>query len=361
MKKILKSKQLYCILIVENVVKGGNMKDPKVLYILISLFCIFAIIAGIYAQFIDADMGGLNVADEPAENVVPEPTQEEIKSHFSNLLTNTLNLGGFDTTGIQKQDMEKEIVYTAFAREETADNYDININIPLINIRSELANSLNQITQADFVNKANDIISNTESDIMTRYSVDYAAYVNGNVLSLVIRSTLKEGDSAQRIIVRTYNYNLDTNTQATLNDLITMKRLNRDDVNNKIIEVCTEANQNAQTLQNMGYNEIFMRDLTSEIYNVDNAGAYFLGPNGELYIVYAYGNSDFTSEMDIILFGEMGTSDDTTSSEQEGQQDGTTNIVSNEISGEVNSVVTNEVTNEVGNEIINETTMPQTT
>ena len=104
-----------------------------------------------------------------------------------------------------------------------------------------------------------------------------------------------------------------------------------------------------------------MRDLTSDIYNVDNAGAYFLGPNGELYIVYAYGNSDFTSEMDIILFGEIGTSDDTTSSEQEGQQDGTTNIVSNEISGEVNSVVTNEVTNEVGNEIINETTMPQTT
>ena len=242
------------------------MKDPKVLYILIILFCIFAIIAGIYAQFIDADMGGLNLADEPTENVVPEPTQEEIKSSFNDLFTNTINLGEYDTTGIQKQNGEEEIVYTVFERAETTENYDININIPMINIKNELANSLNQITQADFVNKANDIISNVNSDIMTLYNVDYVAFVNSDILSVVIRSTLKEGNSAQRIIVRTYNYNLDTNTQVSLNELITLKRLNRDDVNNKIIEVCTEANQNAQTLQNMGYNEIFMRDLTSDIY-----------------------------------------------------------------------------------------------
>ena len=55
----------------------------------------------------------------------------------------------------------------------------------------------------------------------------------------------------------------------------------------------------------MGYNEIYVRDLTSDIYSVDNAGAYFLGPNGNLYIVYAYGNSEFTSEMDIVMFGDL--------------------------------------------------------
>lgn len=278
------------------------MKNPKILYILITVFCVFAIIAGIYAQFIDVNQGGINIAEEPTVNQVVEPTQEEIKDEFNDLFTNTLNLGGYDTTGIQKQNGEQDIVYTAFERSEQSTNYEISINIPVINIKNELANSLNQITQADFVNKANDIISNTESTIMTRYNVDYVAYVNGDVLSLVIKSTLKEGDSAQRIIVRTYNYNLSNNTQVSLNDLITMKRLNRDEVNNKIMEVCTEANESAQTLQNMGYNEIFMRDLTSDIYNVDNAGAYFLGANNELYIVYAYGNNEFTSEMDIILF-----------------------------------------------------------
>ena len=34
----------------------------------------------------------------------------------------------------------------------------------------------------------------------------------------------------------------------------------------------------------------------------DDTGAYFLGPNQELYIVYAYGNGEFTSKMDIVLF-----------------------------------------------------------
>lgn len=330
------------------------MKDPKVLYILIILFCIFAIIAGIYAQFIDADMGGLNLADEPTENVVPEPTQEEIKSSFNDLFTNTINLGEYDTTGIQKQNGGEEIVYTVFERAETTENYDININIPMINIKNELANSLNQITQADFVNKANDIISNVNSDIMTLYNVDYVAFVNSDILSVVIRSTLKEGNSAQRIIVRTYNYNLDTNTQVSLNELITLKRLNRNDVNNKIIEVCTEANQNAQTLQNMGYNEIFMRDLTSDIYNVDNAGAYFLGPNGELYIVYAYGNSEFTSEMDIILFGEIGSY----TAEAGGHAEEVLNEINNSILS--NETVGGELINEMSNAVLNSEVVTET-
>lgn len=278
------------------------MKNPKTLYILISIFCVFAIIAGIYAQFIDADYGGLNIANNDNPDIISDKTQQEIKSEFNNLFINTINLGEFDTTGIQKNDNTQEIVYTAFNIEEETENYEINMKIPVINIRSELAYTLNQITQANFVNKANEIIQGKNTGVRTIYTIDYAAYVNSNILSLVIRSTLKEGDSAQRVIVQTYNYNLNTNEQASLVDLITIKMLNRDEVNNEIMRVVTEANEEAQSLQNMGYNEIFVRDLTSNIYSVDNAGTYFLGPNQNLYIVYAYGNNQFTSEMDIVLF-----------------------------------------------------------
>lgn len=278
------------------------MKDPKILYILIGAFCVFAIIAGIYAQFIDTSLGDLNISNEPNENVIQEPTQDEIKTSFNSLFTNTLNLGGFDTTGIPKEDNTKDIVYSAYEIDENTDTYDINIHIPVINIRSELTNTLNQTTQQIFVNKANEILQNQDTTRKAIYSIDYTAYVNSNILSLVIKSTLKEGSSAQRVIVQTYNYNLDTDTEASLVDLITLKRLNVAEVNSKIRQVVTEANQESETLQNMGYNEIYVRDLTSDIYSVDNAGAYFLGPNGNLYIVYAYGNSEFTSEMDIILF-----------------------------------------------------------
>lgn len=276
------------------------MKNPKVLYILISLFCIFAIIAGIYAQFIDASPTGTGVAEEE-QNVIQEKTQDEIKSDFNDLFTNELNLGTFDTTGIQKNDQTQEIVYS-LSTERVNEFCEINLNIPVINIRSDLSNTFNSMTQADFVNKANEVIQNTDSTKKIIYTVDYTAYVNSNILSVVIKSTLKEGNSAQRVIVRTYNYNLSTNQEASLVDLITMKMLNKDEVNNKIMQVVTAENQEAENLQNMGYNTVFVRDLTSDIYSVDNAGAYFLGPNQELYIVYPYGNSEFTSEMDIILF-----------------------------------------------------------
>ena len=277
------------------------MKNPKVLYILISLFCIFAIIAGIYAQYIESDQANTNLAQED-EKIEQEKTQEKIKADFNNLFINELNLGGFDTTGIAKINNEHDIVYSAIDREEVTENYEINIHIPVINIKNELANTYNSMTQADVINKANDVMQNTDKTKKAIYSIDYAAYVNNNILSLVIRSTLKEGSSAQRIIIRTYNYNLSTNQEASLIDLITIKRLNKDEVNNKILQVVKAENQEAESLQSMGYNQIFVRDLTSDIYNVDNAGAYFLGPNGELYIVYAYGNGEFTSEMDIILF-----------------------------------------------------------
>lgn len=278
------------------------MKNPKILYILISVFCVFAILAGIYAQFIDADYGGLDLAAEDANKIAGEKSQVEIKDEFDQLFTNTINLGNFDTTGISKINAEKDIVYTVYEKLEITDNYEVDIHIPIINVRSDVATRLNQNTQTIFVNKANDVLQNTDASNKAIYSIDYTACVNGNILSLVIMSTLKESTAAQRIIVQTYNYNLSTNTEASLIDLLTMKQLNRDEVNSKIMEVVTQADEEDRALQNMGYSQVYMRDLTSDIYTVEKAGGYFLGPDNTLYIVYAYGNGEFTSKMDIILF-----------------------------------------------------------
>ena len=277
------------------------MNKTKMMYILISAFCLFAIIAGIYAQFVEKN-GNTNIANENKQNGETKKTQEEIKADFNDLFTSTLNLNGYDTTGIQKINPGEEVVYSAYDIEEQTEAYEVNMHIPVINIKSELTTTLNQITQANFINKANEILQKTDTTNKTIFSIDYVAYINSNILSLIIRSTLKEGSSAQRVIIQTYNYNLSTNTQATLVDLINIKMLNKDEVNDKILEVVTKANEEDKALQNMGYNEIFVRDLTSNMYNIDNAGSYFLGTNEELYIVYPYGNNEFTSKMDIVLF-----------------------------------------------------------
>lgn len=285
------------------------MKNTKIIYILISIFCVFAVIAGIYAQFIEKDNGSTSKAEEnnassnTNSSIVDEAnSQTEIKANFNNLFTNTINLGGYDTTGIQKLQKDEEIVYSTGDIKNSTDKYEIDMNIPLINIDNDFAKTLNNTTQTVFVNKANEIIADTESTVKTIYSIDFVAYVNDDILSLVIKSTLKEGSSAQRIMIQTYNFNLTTNTEVTLTDLATVKMLNRDEVNNRIKEVATEANEEAQALQAMGYSETYVRDLTSDIYSIDGANVYFLGPNKELYIVYPYGNNEFTSAMDIVLF-----------------------------------------------------------
>ena len=150
------------------------MKNPKILYVLISIFCVFAVIAGIYAQFIDVNHGGLDIASEVEQNAnatnsntINTDSQTEIRAKFNNLFTNTLNLNNYDTTGIQKINKEEDIVYSIVDMQESTDKYELNMHIPAININNDLATTLNNSTQTTFINKANEIIADTESTVKT--------------------------------------------------------------------------------------------------------------------------------------------------------------------------------------------------
>ena len=56
---------------------------------------------------------------------------------------------------------------------------------------------------------------------------------------MVILSELKEGNSNERIIIQTYNYNLETNQMVNVNDIIKQKNINTANANNKIKnEIC---------------------------------------------------------------------------------------------------------------------------
>lgn len=278
------------------------MKTPKTLYILIGIFCVFALIAGIYAQTIE---GKGNNPATPSKDKGEVPVQKDaatIKAEFQELFTNTLNLNGFDTTGIIKTKEDKEIVYTAYDLNRNEEAYEIHIKVPVVNIKNEVANSFNTITQSVFVTRANEVLSKTDTTSKTIYSIDYVGYVNGDILSLVIKSTLKEGTNAQRVMIQTYNYDLVTGQKVSLNDIITKKAFNKEEVNQKIKIVVEEADKEAKAIQNMGYETSFSRDLASTMYTVDNSSTFFLGENGKLYVIYAYGNQNFTSEMDIVLF-----------------------------------------------------------
>ena len=177
------------------------MKNPKILYVLIGAFCILAVIAGIYAQFFvkDEDKDNIilpNLNTTTDDNVV-EKTAEEIKTQFTNLFTNVLNKGEYDTTNIQKIVTQNDIVYSAYDIEDKKESYEIDIHLPVMNIQGEVPTSFNKITQDLFANKASEIM-NSQNATKTLYQIDYVSYINGDILSLIIKATLKEGNNPQR-------------------------------------------------------------------------------------------------------------------------------------------------------------------
>ena len=102
------------------------------------------------------------------------------------------------------------------------------------------------------------------------------------------------------IIFKSYNYNLATNKQVDINELIQLKNIDKTNANKKIKEEIEKSQEQNTKLAELGYNTI-TRDATSDTYKIENAKEFFLGDKGYLYIIYPYGNKEYTSEMDIVI------------------------------------------------------------
>ena len=282
------------------------MKKRNIIYIVIAIICIVAIVAGVYYQIFSEKPKQNEIANEIVET--PDPVEiidpEILKEEFNSLFDNSFDNQGYDTTAIQKITglEEQEIIYAAYnIKEEKDERYSVDINIPVFNVQGDVAAEFNSTTQSIFANKAGDVLS--RSDKYTIYNVEYTSYLNENILSLVIKSTLKEGNSAQRIIVQTYNYDIITGKKLTLNEVLDAKGIKLKEVNKKIERQVEEANKQAEAIADAlaGTGQtIYRRDVNNAMYVTDNVNHFFLGLDGEIYIVYPYGNSNFTSEMDII-------------------------------------------------------------
>ena len=79
-----------------------------------------------------------------------------------------------------------------------------------------------------------------------------------------------------------------------------MKNVTKQQANTTIREEIKKVQQNVEELSKLGYN-VYPRDYTSDIYNINNVTEYFIGEDNALYIIFAYGNQNITSEMDIVI------------------------------------------------------------
>lgn len=282
------------------------MKKRNILYIVIAAICVIAIIVGVYAQ-VFGDKPKQNTIKNEVINTGDDDTAtdpEVLKQEFNSLFNNSFDDQGYDKTTIKKLAgyEEQDVIYAVYRiKEEKDEKYSVNINIPVFNVDGEVASEFNATTQSIFANKAGNVLSNSQS--YTIYDVEYVGYLNENILSLVIKSTLKEGNNPQRIIVQTYNYDITTGKKLTLNEVLEAKEISEKEVNKKIERQVTEANKNAEALSEAlagAGQTIYKRDVNNAMYVTDNVNHFFVGLDGQIYIVYPYGNSNFTSEMDII-------------------------------------------------------------
>lgn len=281
------------------------MKEAKIIYVIISIICVISIIIGVFEQFFNKKDDNTNIStngkvEEPIEQI-KEKTMEEIKDEFNAIFINSFSSEGKDISDIERINKEKNIVYAAYNIQQENDFFNIDLNIPVINIKGDIPKEFNKITQEVFVKKANEVMENTNVSEKIIYSIDYAAYINGDILSVIIKSSLKQGNNPQRIIVQTYNYNIKTKEKVTLSNIIEQKNIDEQKLKSKIDRALQIVKREEEILTQSGYS-VYVRDLNSDVYKLENITNFFLDNDEKLYIIFAYGNQNFTSELDIVKY-----------------------------------------------------------
>ena len=282
------------------------MEKRLIMYAVIIIVCIISIGIGIYAQFFykEGDTDHLMIGSNTQSKEEVNEQEEQAKENFDTLFINALTYVSqdFNNSAVRKEST-KDLVYTSNQISKTVQGkYSMNINVPTVNIVSSVANEINAEIENIFIKKATNILVNAESSTENViYNIDYSAYVSGNILSLIIKATLKEGSNPQRIMYLGYNYNLQTNTKISLQDYMTYKNVKTTTLQNKINKEIKEISQKTQDLNNVGFS-VYTRKPEDEMYKLENITNYFYGPNNYIYIVFAYGNNNYTSETDVIVF-----------------------------------------------------------
>lgn len=276
------------------------MDVRKAIIIVIIAVCVFALGYGVYYQ-ISRTNNRTSINTEFENNEAENNNTENYD--FDTLFDNNMNYQNYSYGSEYKSDTSKDLVYTVYKFSEINEGkYDINVELPLINLRNSKANDINREIILTFGQKVQSIITNADkgNTQKTIYTTEYTSYLNENILSVVIRATLKEGSNAQRVIIKAYTYNLSSNEEISLKTMLEIKGLDSNVVKNEIINVVQENEAKNANLVALGYN-IYQRDLNSDIYEIENSNNYFLGPDGIMYIIYAYGNTRYTSEKDIVV------------------------------------------------------------
>lgn len=275
-------------------------KRELICIFLIFVFCAFALFIGVYVVIFSTDGTLKNVTTSVNDNVQTDE-KEELKENFQTIFKNEL-ISNVNTVGINRKDEKYDLVYVAYNKiEKVIGEYEINVKLPHINIDSIEIENINNEIDNTFKGKAESILNHGSLTEDTIYNIKYQAYLNNDILSLIIECTLKENSNAQRIIIKTYNCNIKTGEIIDIQELAKMKQLNKDTIEKEIRRELESQISMEKSLAEAGY-KVFNRYPENDMYKFENLRNYFIDEKNHLYIIFAYGNTNNTSEMDFVIF-----------------------------------------------------------
>ncbi len=274
--------------------KEKMSKKRITIYAAVIGICVFSIIIVVGVQILGNDvidnLFGIN-------KLVKRTEQEEasLKANFESIFDNQpKDVQEYNTEKIKKN---LSIIYTYYQKKEETSEHELNINLPYVNISNKEIEMFNKEISNTFESKSKEILENDAINAI--YTVKYNANIENKILSLIIYSDLKQGTDAQRVIIQTLNYDLEKNKMLSLEDVINKYNLNTKKVKDKIDNNIKDEERKAEELKRLGYN-VFTRNTGSEIYKIENINEFFIY-NNNIYIIFAYGNNNMTSEMDIVI------------------------------------------------------------
>ena len=267
-------------------------KKLKIVYITIISICILAVLITIIIQIVKS----IDTSQPPS---IVDERLTKYKESFNEIFENKVNYLENNNYKIDKIDNSKEIIYTGYSdKNNKISDYNLDVNIPYINIQNSVIDGFNNEIKEVFEKKARDILNTQKQNII--YSVNYCSYITNNILSLVIRANLKEGENPARDIVQTYNYDLINQKEVSFEDMLELKSISRLDASRKINAEIKEIENEVKNMSQLGYS-VYPRNSSDEIYDIDNITEFFIGEDNALYVIFAYGNQNNTSEMDIVV------------------------------------------------------------
>ena len=162
-------------------------KKTITIYTIIAIICIISIFVVIGVQVLGNDvidnLFGINKLTKRTEQ-----EEAELKANFENIFNNQIEeKENYET---KKIDKNQKIVYTSYQKEEKNNGYELNVNIPYINIKNSTVQNFNKEIKDTFEKKSEEILQTTDKNII--FTVKYTENIENDILSLLMYSELKQ-------------------------------------------------------------------------------------------------------------------------------------------------------------------------